>query len=437
MTASLVPAPPWHYVGDFLVIEYWADPAAVAAVLPPGLEPHPDPGRCAALFVDWQSCADAGAELLEPARGQYKEFFIVVNALMDGEEVTTCPYIWVDRDFALVRGWIQGFPKKLGQIEMTRSFGLDCRAEGRTFGGTVAANDRRLAQGTVTLERESQAGPTHNDPPLVNVRHFPRLAAGRHDDPAVHELVRREEPRPLDLGDLRGPGDARAVRRAGRGARRARARARGQGLPLHVRLHGRRPRDGARPADGALMSDARTRARRVRTVAGVDVSPDHFIGGERVASPGALRRPLADRRGAARRGRPRRRARGRSGRRAPPQAAFPAWAALGPAGRAPYLHRLADLIDANVERLAAVECLDMAMLERSLKARVIGRGARNYRSYADLAAAYEERVWSSNGTAQPRRAHAGRAGGRDHAVERARSCSRPGRPRRRSRPAAR
>ena len=79
-------------------------------------------------------------------------------------------------------------------------------------------------------------------------------------------------------------------------------------------------------------------------------------------------------------------------------AAFPAWAALGAAGRAVYLHRLADLIDANVERLAPVECVDMAMLLRSLKARLINRGARNYRSYADLAVAYEERVWDSNGT---------------------------------------
>ena len=32
----------------------------------------------------------------------------------------------------------------------------------------------------------------------------------------------------------------------------------------------------------------------------------------------------------------------------------------------------------------------MAMLLRSLRARVIGRGARNYRAYAELAAAYEE-----------------------------------------------
>ncbi len=194
--AGLVPRPPWHYAGDFLVLEYWADPDAVAAVLPPGLEPYPDdPGRAAALFVDWQSCTDSREELLDPARSQYREFFLVVNALLGGELVTTCPYIWVDRDFALVRGWIQGFPKKLGSVWMTRTFGLDCPADpglrpGAVLGGTLAANDRRLAQGRVTLERISEQGPTHNDPPLVNVRHFPRLAAGRHDDPAVHELVR-------------------------------------------------------------------------------------------------------------------------------------------------------------------------------------------------------------------------------------------------------
>jgi hypothetical protein len=193
--SSLVPEPPWHYVGDFLVLEYWAAPEAVQAVLPPGLEPHPDPGRCAALFVDWQSCSDSRGELDDPVRSQYREFFVVVNAVLGGEPVTTCPYIWVDRDFALARGWVQGFPKKLGSIHMTRHFplhssaGPDLAAGGR-FAGTLAAGDRRLAFGAVTLERESAEGPTHNDPPLVNVRHFPRLAAGRHDEPAVHELVR-------------------------------------------------------------------------------------------------------------------------------------------------------------------------------------------------------------------------------------------------------
>jgi hypothetical protein len=90
---------------------------------------------------------------------------------------------------------VQGFPKKLGSIHMTRNFPLRSNAApdlvaGARFAGTLAAGDRRLAFGAVTLEGESAEGPTHNDPPLVNVRHFPRLAAGRHDEPAVHELVR-------------------------------------------------------------------------------------------------------------------------------------------------------------------------------------------------------------------------------------------------------
>ena len=132
-------------------------------------------------------------------------------------------------------------------------------------------------------------------------------------------------------------------------------------------------------------------------VAGVAVSTDHYIGGERVAS--AERFPdisPIDQRVIAEVSRATADDVDKAVRAA--HDAFPAWAALGPAGRAPYLHRLADLIDANVDRLAAVECEDMAMLLRSLRARVISRGARNYRAYADLAQAYEERDWHSNGT---------------------------------------
>ena len=44
-----------------------------------------------------------------------------------------------------------------------------------------------MAWGAVTLERQSDDGPTHNAPTIVNVRHFPRLEAGRHEQPAVHE----------------------------------------------------------------------------------------------------------------------------------------------------------------------------------------------------------------------------------------------------------
>jgi betaine-aldehyde dehydrogenase/5-carboxymethyl-2-hydroxymuconic-semialdehyde dehydrogenase len=132
-------------------------------------------------------------------------------------------------------------------------------------------------------------------------------------------------------------------------------------------------------------------------VAGVAVSTDHFIGGERVGSAERFDdlSPI-DRRVLARvaSGGPDEAAAALEAA----EAAAEDWGALGAQGRRPYLDRLAELIDANVERIAVVECEDMAMLLESLRARVISRGARNYRAYAELAADYAERVWSSNGT---------------------------------------
>ena len=133
-------------------------------------------------------------------------------------------------------------------------------------------------------------------------------------------------------------------------------------------------------------------------VAGISVSGDHFIGGERVSSGDTFetRSPLdwnivlGDI------------ARGDAATAdaavVAATEAFPAWAALSPAERGAHMHRLADLIDARKDEIAAVECMDMAMLLESLQLRVIPRGALNFRNYADIAAEHEERVWSSKGT---------------------------------------
>jgi acetoacetate decarboxylase len=189
--ASLVPPPPWHYSGDFLIAEYEADPAAVAALLPPELEPAEDPGAVAAIFADWQSCSADRHELTDPIQSQYREFFIVVGARFEGRPVSRCVYIWVDKDFAMYRGWIQGFPKKLGSIHMTRLFAAGQAtprlAPGARFGATCAANDRQIARLVVELEHVSTTGPMVNDPPMHNSRHFP-AASGLVPD--VFELVR-------------------------------------------------------------------------------------------------------------------------------------------------------------------------------------------------------------------------------------------------------
>ncbi|MEB3103681.1 aldehyde dehydrogenase [Ferviditalea candida] len=130
----------------------------------------------------------------------------------------------------------------------------------------------------------------------------------------------------------------------------------------------------------------------------MNISEDHYIGGKRIAStdrfevrsPLDWSEPIANMaRGTA-----------EDADRAVSAArqAFPEWASLSAAERGTYLRRLADLIERNTDRIAETECLDVGLLLRSLKARLVNRGAHNFRYYAELAENYEERTWSSKGT---------------------------------------
>jgi acetoacetate decarboxylase len=192
--ASLLPPLPWHYSGDLLTVEYRTDPAAIKALLPEGVSlanDDEDPGAVAFVWADWQSCGDDGAELLDPVRSQYKEAFVVVRCRYDGTLYSRCLFIWVDKDFALVRGHLQGYPKKLGSVHQTRPIthgqaGPRLEAGG-TFGMTLAANDRRLAQATVTLEGECSSSGFVNGHPMLHHRWFPRIELDDRD--SISEVV--------------------------------------------------------------------------------------------------------------------------------------------------------------------------------------------------------------------------------------------------------
>ncbi len=191
--SALLPAPPWHYSGDLLTVEYRTDPARVAELLPSPLELAPDdPGAVALIWADWQSCGDGGEGLLDPVRAQYQECFAVVRCSFTGQVYSRCAYIWVDTDFALARGLYQGYPKKLGFIHQTRPhpFGRAApriAACGR-FAGTLAAADRRLAQAVVTLREECPANGFVNAHPMAHHRWMPSIVKGAPD--SLNELIR-------------------------------------------------------------------------------------------------------------------------------------------------------------------------------------------------------------------------------------------------------
>jgi len=152
-----------------------------------------DAGRCIAFFADWQTCTDSREELLDPVRAQYREFFVLVEARYEGQDVMTCPYILVDQDVSLMRGLLQGFPKVIGSIHMTRNFAISAPATpalrpGGVFVGTVAAKDRRLVEATVRLQGEAPSGPRLA--PIVNLRDFPHLGPRNDARASIAELVR-------------------------------------------------------------------------------------------------------------------------------------------------------------------------------------------------------------------------------------------------------
>jgi acetoacetate decarboxylase len=178
--SSLIPPPPWHYSGEMLTVEYRTDPGRVADLLPDGATlSRDDPGAVAVIWADWQSSGDDLSEILDPVRSQYKECLVVIRCEWEGRTWSRSPYIWVDKDFALVRGYHQGYPKKLGEIWMTRPVAVGRagpRLEtGGRFGATLAVAGRRIAEARLTLIAPATSPGFVNGNPMLHNRWWPSV----------------------------------------------------------------------------------------------------------------------------------------------------------------------------------------------------------------------------------------------------------------------
>ena len=154
--SALVQAPPWHYAGWLVNVEFAFDAELGAAMVPPELGVAT--GKGCVHFADWQSCGKDGQELLDPVYAQYCETIVVLE-IAPGQGADArfyCPLIYVDQDISLLRGWLQGWPKKIGQTWLTRSLPLAHPAaaplsKGSRLGASLSVKERRLVDATVTL----------------------------------------------------------------------------------------------------------------------------------------------------------------------------------------------------------------------------------------------------------------------------------------------
>jgi len=189
---SILPSPPWHYSGEMLTIEFRTDPANVAELLPDHLAlVDEDPGAVAIIWADWQSCSNNFDELLDPSRAQYKEVFVVVRCKYRDTTYSRAAYIWVDKDFAMARGHIQGYPKKMSEIWMTRPITIGRagpRLEpGGRFGCTLSTFGRRIADARFTIAGTAESAGFVNSHPMLHTRQMPAIEMDGRD--SLDELV--------------------------------------------------------------------------------------------------------------------------------------------------------------------------------------------------------------------------------------------------------
>ena len=152
--SAMVPPPPWHYAGWMMNVAVRCDTSNGISVVPPALGRLT--GSACIHFVDWQATTD-GSELLDPVYSQYRETILIVEIERpDGTLFNFCPFIWVDQDISLIRGLLQGWPKKIGTTYLTRSLPIEHPAAaplkaGSMMGATLTVKDRRLIEATLKL----------------------------------------------------------------------------------------------------------------------------------------------------------------------------------------------------------------------------------------------------------------------------------------------
>lgn len=192
--SSVVGNLPWHFGTEHLSIVYRTDPSVIKTYLPDPLEPGENPDLVIIDFGKWFSLWDnLDMPFINPERTWYQETVIWVGSSYKGKQGKTCIQSWVDNDFSLIRGFIMGFNKKLGQTYKTDYMPVNPKMPpigvGSKLMGWTCAHGERLMEGTLTIQKKIDNNELMDpiNKPLFNIRYFPSIV--KDAPPSVCELV--------------------------------------------------------------------------------------------------------------------------------------------------------------------------------------------------------------------------------------------------------
>jgi len=190
--SQIVPPPPYYYGVEYLGAHVYFDNEKLKGILPSFLSTD---GEGWIYLADFVTISNDKWNLMyeDPSFTQYKEAAIALKVNFEGQNFLYFPFMWVDKDWALVRGWINGYPKKLATIYLTKLNKLlpdyNIRKENLILGGYLL-RDSKLIELRVTLKKKVSSIPLSNFGKTLTIRYFPKTGEKEGE---ISELVTIEK----------------------------------------------------------------------------------------------------------------------------------------------------------------------------------------------------------------------------------------------------
>ena len=200
--ASLVDDGLYGWGADMLVTYLRCDPDRLQALLPPGLTVAD--GLCMAYIGAFQCASEdrPDAMLLNPAGAVYNEAALSIACSYGDKKGYFPAFVWVDKEWSLIRGWLNGYPKKTGNITLARPHSYNPMMpglrKGAVAGGICSRHGFTLMRMGLKLTRPGGASDLQSRPATFGHRHFPAL---HPTQTVVSELVEVNRS-DLTVGDI-------------------------------------------------------------------------------------------------------------------------------------------------------------------------------------------------------------------------------------------
>jgi acetoacetate decarboxylase len=186
--ASLYGKPPKHFGGRTLSVVFKAERDALAALVPPPLEPLDEPFGVVRITELLNDQGTNGSLLEdEPEWAQYNEAVVCVPATYKGVSGNYDPFLWVDNHACAAAGReVYGLPKKIAKVHLTRFFPSDPVQPGVKLTGTLEGLSRRLITASVRINRRATIEEMPRMDAFYALRWIPSPEGDRAD---VHQLL--------------------------------------------------------------------------------------------------------------------------------------------------------------------------------------------------------------------------------------------------------